>query len=126
MLTTPELETLTKNCVPTVTKLKLRSSFLIMRHAAGIPDSALPAESSSTPTPPLNAGSTVIVSTAAHAAASLKPGEVTGGEMVALNDTVDQGSKLEVKILDEKTLDTARARYRKSEKGDPTGGWKSY
>ena len=39
--------------------------------------------------------------------------------MVSLNDTVDQGSKLEVKMLDDQTLGAARKRYRDSEKGDP-------
>ena len=120
MLTTPELEAiLIKTKVGAVTKLKLRSALLIMRSAAGIPDSSLAVEPPSAPTPPLAGGATVVVSTAAHAAASLKPGEVTSREMVALNDIVDQGSKLEVKILDTTTLDTARARYRDSEKGDP-------
>ena len=85
-------------------RLKLRSGFLIMRHAAGVPTGSIPmaptpsAASSSSQAPSMIASSTQLV------AATMKPGEVSGGGLIALNKTVDQASELEVKKLDAKTL----------------------
>ena len=49
----------------------------------------------------------------------MEPGEVTGGGLVPLSDTIDQSSKLEVKMLDAKTLAKGRRRYLKLERTDP-------
>ena len=53
----------------------------------------------------------MIASSTQLVAATMKPGEVSGGGLIALSKTVDQASELEVKKLDTKTLKECRDRY---------------
>ena len=98
-----------KTPIPMGQRLKLRSGFLIMREAAGIPTASLPMAPSATPQP--TQAPTVMATSSQLVSASLKPGEVSGGGLIPLNKTVDQASDLEVKLLDAKTLKECRDRY---------------
>ena len=86
-------------------RLKVRTAFLVMRSAAGFPTASAPPAPSTTSTPtPSQSQPSIITSSAQLVAASMKPGEVSGGGLLALSKTVDQASELEVKMLDAKTL----------------------
>ena len=97
-------------------RLKLRNAFLIMRGAAGVPEAAVPSAPPAPPTPP--APTPIYVGPGQNTAA-MAPGEVTGGGLIPLSDTIDQSSKLEVKMLDAATLAKGRRRYLKLERTDP-------
>ena len=87
-------------------RLKLRNAFLIMRGAAGVPESAIPSAPAAPPTPP--APAPIYVGPGQNTA-TMAPGEVTGGGLIPLSDTIDQSSKLEVKMLDAATLEKRKA-----------------
>ena len=96
------------------TKLKVRLAFRVMRYAAGLPSScSMPPRPTSKPSPSYAPTQDSTPST------GIQPGELTGGSMVALSDTIEQGSKLEARMLTEKYLKSARANYRKAEGYDP-------
>ena len=62
---------------------------------------------------------TVVMGTAEQTLAAMQPGEVTGHGLIPLSETVDQTSKLQVKLLSKDQLDAAAKRYYDAERGDP-------